>query len=89
VNRGTPYGSEDWTMRIANMPGLEFTLHPRGIDREEKSVESSEKVCVPFSFPTLLGSSRRDITNPACADTKTGTSVTTLEPVKDPDAVQR
>jgi putative transposase len=30
------YGSEDWTMRIANMLGLEFTLHPRGRPRREK-----------------------------------------------------
>jgi hypothetical protein len=36
VNRGTPYGSEDWTMGIANMLDLEFTLHPRGRRRREK-----------------------------------------------------
>src|SRR5262249_17814485 len=27
VNRGTPYGSEHWTMGIANMLGLEFAIH--------------------------------------------------------------
>jgi hypothetical protein len=27
VNRGTPYGSEDWTMGIANMLRLEFAIH--------------------------------------------------------------
>jgi hypothetical protein len=36
VNRGTPYGPEHWTMRIANMRGLEFTLHPRDRPRREK-----------------------------------------------------
>jgi len=35
VNRGTPYGSEDWTIRVANMLALEFTLHPRGRPRSE------------------------------------------------------
>jgi putative transposase len=30
VNRGTPYGSEAWTIRTAKMFGLEFTFHPRG-----------------------------------------------------------
>ncbi len=30
VNRGTPYGSEDWMIRIARKFGLEFTLRPRG-----------------------------------------------------------
>ena len=36
VNCGTPYGSEDWTMRIASILELEFTLHPRGRPRREK-----------------------------------------------------
>jgi len=27
VNRGTPYGSEHWTMGIANMLRLEFAIH--------------------------------------------------------------
>jgi hypothetical protein len=50
VNRGAPYGSEDWTMRIANMLELEFTLHPRS-RREEKSVESHQKrLASPFLF---------------------------------------
>ena len=35
VNRGTPYGSEAWTMRIAKMFGLERTLHPRGRPRKD------------------------------------------------------
>jgi len=35
ANRRTPYGSEDWRMRIANMLHLEFTLHPRGRTRKE------------------------------------------------------
>jgi hypothetical protein len=35
VNRGTPYGLEHWTMRIANMLGLEFTLHLCGRPRRE------------------------------------------------------
>ena len=34
VNRGTPYGSEPWTMRVAKMFGLERTLHPRGRPRK-------------------------------------------------------
>ena len=49
VNRGAPYGLEDWTMRIANILRLEFTLHPRGRPRREKH-ELLEKVCVPFSL---------------------------------------
>ena len=36
VNRGTPYGSVDWMMRIANMLQLEFTLHRRGRPRRKK-----------------------------------------------------
>ena len=36
VNRGTPYGSEHWTMGIANTLELEFTLHPRGRPRRDK-----------------------------------------------------
>ena len=35
VNRGAPYGSEDWRTRIANVLNLEFTLHPRGRPRKE------------------------------------------------------
>ncbi len=35
VNRGTPYGSEDWKARIANMLRLEFTLRPRDRPRKE------------------------------------------------------
>ena len=35
VNRGTPYGTEEWTMRIAIALGLEFTLRPRGRPRKE------------------------------------------------------
>ena len=35
VNRGTPYGSEAWTMQIAKMFGLERTLHPRGRPRKD------------------------------------------------------
>lgn len=33
VNRGTPYGTEAWTIRMAKMFGLEFTLQPRGRPR--------------------------------------------------------
>ena len=37
VNRGTPYGSQDWMMRIANRLQSEFTLHRRGrLEREER-----------------------------------------------------
>ena len=36
VNRGKPYGSEHWTMGIANTLELEFTLHPRGRPRRDK-----------------------------------------------------
>ena len=48
VNRGSPYGSEDWMMRIANRLQLEFTLHRRvrpGIEERQ----SSEKVRVLHS----------------------------------------
>jgi len=34
VNRGRPYGSEDWQMRMAKKLGLEFSLHPRGRPRK-------------------------------------------------------
>jgi hypothetical protein len=47
---GNPYGSEHWTMRIANMLELEFTLHPRGRPRRE-SIESHQKrFASPFLF---------------------------------------
>ena len=36
VNRGTPYGSKSWKMRIADALGLQSTLHQRG--RPRKSV---------------------------------------------------
>ena len=35
VNRGTPLGSEDWSRRIADQLGLEYTLRPRGRPRKE------------------------------------------------------
>lgn len=35
VNRGTPYGSDGWQMRMAKKLRLEFTLHPRGRARKE------------------------------------------------------
>ena len=35
VNRGTPYGSHDWQMRIAKKLGLQFSLHPRGRPKKE------------------------------------------------------
>jgi putative transposase len=34
VNRGAPYGSEDWKTWIANLLRLEFTLRPRGRPRK-------------------------------------------------------
>ena len=30
VNRGTPFGTEAWTRRVANRLGLEASLRPRG-----------------------------------------------------------
>lgn len=36
VNRGTPYGSEAWTLRIAKTFGLEFTLRRRGRPRAKR-----------------------------------------------------
>ena len=36
VNRGTPIGSEDWTMRITSMLRLEFIFYPHGRYRSEK-----------------------------------------------------
>jgi putative transposase len=35
VNRGTPYGSERWTIQAAKRLGLEFTLRPRGRPRKK------------------------------------------------------
>lgn len=35
VNRGMPYGSDAWQMRMAKKLRLEFTLHPRGRPRKE------------------------------------------------------
>jgi len=35
VNRGTPYGSDEWRTRVASLLCLEFTLHPRGRPRKE------------------------------------------------------
>jgi putative transposase len=34
VNRGTPYGSENWTTQIAAALGLKYTLQPRGRPRK-------------------------------------------------------
>ena len=34
VNRGTPFGSENWTTRIAVALGLRYTLQPRGRPRK-------------------------------------------------------
>jgi putative transposase len=34
VNRGTPYGSENWTAQIAAALGLKYTLQPRGRPRK-------------------------------------------------------
>jgi putative transposase len=35
IQRGSPYGSETWTQRIATRLGLEFTLRPRGRPRKD------------------------------------------------------
>ena len=35
VHRGTPYGGEKWTARIADVLGLESTVRPRGRPRKE------------------------------------------------------
>lgn len=35
VNRGTPYGSDAWQLRVAKKLRLEFTLRPRGRPRKE------------------------------------------------------
>jgi len=35
VNRGTPYGSDDWRMRMAKRLRLEFTLQSRGRPKKE------------------------------------------------------
>ena len=34
VNRGTPYGSENWTAQIAAALGLKYTLQARGRPRK-------------------------------------------------------
>ncbi len=34
VNRGTPYGSEEWMIRTASAMGLQGTLRPRGRPRK-------------------------------------------------------
>ena len=57
VNRGTPYGSDGWQVRMAKKLRLEFTLHSRGRPRKRRveRVEAAEKVRVPFcSCPFLL-----------------------------------
>ena len=34
LERGRPLGSDDWTRRMANRLGLQYTLHPRGRPKE-------------------------------------------------------
>jgi putative transposase len=33
--RGTPFGSETWTKRVARQLGVEFTMRPRGRPRND------------------------------------------------------
>lgn len=35
VNRGRPYGSQDWTQEVAQRSGLSYTLRPRGRPRRD------------------------------------------------------
>src|SRR5688500_16487175 len=51
VNRGTPYGSEDWMMRIANRLQQEFTFHGRGRPRRKEPclIRKGLRHPVPFS----------------------------------------
>ena len=47
VNRGTPYGSEDWTMRIANMLGLERRKPPLRKDSRRSKEGVNEDCSLP------------------------------------------
>jgi REP element-mobilizing transposase RayT len=38
VNRGQPFGNDDWQKRTAARLGLEFTLHPRGRPRKDNAL---------------------------------------------------
>ena len=60
VNRGTPYGSKDWAMRIANVLRLEFTLHPCGRPRREKPLNIRKGLC-PLFFPLQYSKVRLDV----------------------------
>ena len=50
VNRGTPYGTEEWTMRIAIALGLEFTF-VHVVDLEKRCVEHQKRFASPFICP--------------------------------------
>jgi REP element-mobilizing transposase RayT len=38
VNRGQPFGNDDWQKRTAARLRLEFTLHPRGRPRKDNAL---------------------------------------------------
>jgi hypothetical protein len=42
VVRGRPFGSENWTRRLAKRLGLEFTLRPRGRPRKQRRPASPD-----------------------------------------------
>lgn len=50
VNRGRPYGSEDWHMRMTKKLGLEFSLHRRGRPRKDPGWQQ-KRFASPFSPP--------------------------------------
>jgi len=56
VNRGTPYGSENWKTQIAAALGLKYTLQPRGRPTKVMGLTNTQtykKVRVPFSLSPL------------------------------------
>ena len=42
VNRGTPYGSENWKAQIAAALGLKYTLQPRGRPRKVMGLTNTQ-----------------------------------------------
>jgi putative transposase len=54
VNRGTPYGSKNWTNQIADALGLKYTLQPRGTPRKVLGLTDNANVNMfasPFHPP--------------------------------------
>jgi putative transposase len=56
VNRGRPYGTEQWVQRTARRLGLTFTLRARG--RPKAKSDANEKLCmspIPFGSAIVVG----------------------------------